>query len=179
MPHALPRPPLTTTTRHHPPTCNAQGASHGNTKHHRAPGSIGGRTDPGRVWKGKKMPGHMGAERVTFKNIWLYKVCVWLAGWGQVTCACAVCKLAFESSTCVRLKPARSACVTRVTPGSTSPRSTRTTQNTGGPVTQPAVCAGPGARPRRQPRPAARRVQVEVGGSPGELRWVGGLGWAG
>jgi len=52
-----------------------QGASHGNTKHHRAPGSIGGRTDPGRVWKGKKMPGRLGGESMTFKNIWLYKVC--------------------------------------------------------------------------------------------------------
>lgn len=51
-----------------------QGASHGNTKHHRAPGSIGGRTDPGRVWKGKKMPGRLGGESMTFKNIWLYKV---------------------------------------------------------------------------------------------------------
>lgn len=51
-----------------------QNATHGNTKHHRAPGSIGGRTDPGKVWKGKKMPGHLGCERVTFKNIWVYKV---------------------------------------------------------------------------------------------------------
>eukprot|EP00879_Flechtneria_rotunda_P008986 GHRR01009409.1.p1 GENE.GHRR01009409.1~~GHRR01009409.1.p1 ORF type:complete len:402 (+),score=114.78 GHRR01009409.1:152-1357(+) len=51
-----------------------QGASHGNTKHHRAPGAIGGRTDPGKVWKGKKMPGHLGNERVTFKNIWLHKI---------------------------------------------------------------------------------------------------------
>jgi ribosomal protein L3 len=51
-----------------------QNASHGNTKHHRAPGSIGGRTDPGRVWKGKKMPGRLGGETQTFKNIWLYKV---------------------------------------------------------------------------------------------------------
>lgn len=53
---------------------SGQGASHGNTKHHRAPGSIGGRTDPGRVWKGKKMPGRLGGETMTFKNIWLYKV---------------------------------------------------------------------------------------------------------
>lgn len=51
-----------------------QNATHGNTKHHRAPGSIGGRTDPGRVWKGKKMPGRLGGETKTFKNIWLYKV---------------------------------------------------------------------------------------------------------
>lgn len=51
-----------------------QPASHGNTKSHRRPGSIGGRTDPGKVWKGKKMPGHMGAETKTVKNVWLYKV---------------------------------------------------------------------------------------------------------
>ena len=51
-----------------------QPASHGNTKAHRRPGSIGGRTDPGKVWKGKKMPGHMGAETKTVKNVWLYKV---------------------------------------------------------------------------------------------------------
>jgi large subunit ribosomal protein L3 len=50
-----------------------QPASHGNTKHHRAPGSIAGR-GVGRVIKGKKMPGHLGAEQVTMKNIWLYKV---------------------------------------------------------------------------------------------------------
>lgn len=51
-----------------------QGASHGNTKHHRAPGAIGGRTDPGRVWRGKKMPGNMGNQRRTCKNVWLYRV---------------------------------------------------------------------------------------------------------
>ncbi|KAI8468615.1 MAG: translation protein [Monoraphidium minutum] len=51
-----------------------QPASHGNTKAHRRPGSIGGRTDPGKVWKGKKMAGHMGAESKTVKNVWLYKV---------------------------------------------------------------------------------------------------------
>jgi len=37
--------------------------SHGH-RYHRAVGAIGNRTDPGRVWKGKKMPGHYGAERV-------------------------------------------------------------------------------------------------------------------
>ena len=50
-----------------------QPASHGNTKHHRAPGALSGR-GVGRVFKGKKMPGHLGAEQVTMKNIWLYKV---------------------------------------------------------------------------------------------------------
>jgi large subunit ribosomal protein L3 len=39
-------------------------ASHGNTKH-RKPGSIGPGTDPSRVIKGKRMPGHMGDERHT------------------------------------------------------------------------------------------------------------------
>jgi large subunit ribosomal protein L3 len=52
-----------------------QGASHGNTKSHRRPGAIGGgRADPGKVWKGKKMPGHMGAETKVVRNVWLYKV---------------------------------------------------------------------------------------------------------
>ncbi|WP_457599878.1 50S ribosomal protein L3 [Hydrogenivirga sp.] len=37
--------------------------SHGH-RYHRAVGSIGNRTDPGRVWKGKKMAGHWGAEKV-------------------------------------------------------------------------------------------------------------------
>jgi large subunit ribosomal protein L3 len=37
--------------------------SHGH-RYHRAVGSIGNRTDPGRVWKGKKMAGHWGAERI-------------------------------------------------------------------------------------------------------------------
>ncbi|MDH4131998.1 MAG: 50S ribosomal protein L3 [Gemmatimonadota bacterium] len=39
-------------------------ASHGNTRH-RKPGSVGAGTDPSRVIKGKRMPGHMGAERHT------------------------------------------------------------------------------------------------------------------
>jgi large subunit ribosomal protein L3 len=42
-----------------------QDATHGNSISHRAPGSIGQCQTPGRVWKGKKMAGHMGAERVT------------------------------------------------------------------------------------------------------------------
>ncbi len=37
--------------------------SHGH-RYHRAVGAIGNRTDPGRVWKGKKMPGHYGAEKI-------------------------------------------------------------------------------------------------------------------
>jgi large subunit ribosomal protein L3 len=39
-------------------------ASHGNTRH-RKPGSIGAGTDPSRVIKGKRMPGHMGDRRHT------------------------------------------------------------------------------------------------------------------
>jgi large subunit ribosomal protein L3 len=46
-----------------------QGASHGNHKHHRAPGSIGGASFPGRVFKGQRMAGHMGAEQVTTLNL--------------------------------------------------------------------------------------------------------------
>ena len=46
-----------------------QGASHGNHKHHRAPGSIGSASYPGRVLKGLKMAGHMGHEQVTTLNL--------------------------------------------------------------------------------------------------------------
>lgn len=44
-------------------------ASHGCSVSHRVPGSIGQRTYPGKVFKGKKMPGRMGAEKVTLKNL--------------------------------------------------------------------------------------------------------------
>ena len=44
-------------------------ASHGAEKVHRVPGSIGNATFPGRVWKGKKMPGQMGNARVTVSNV--------------------------------------------------------------------------------------------------------------
>ena len=44
-----------------------QDATHGNSLSHRAPGSIGQNQSPGRVFKGKKMAGHMGAERVTVR----------------------------------------------------------------------------------------------------------------
>ncbi len=46
-----------------------QGASHGNHKHHRAPGSIGACATPGRVFKGTKMAGRMGGEQVTTLNL--------------------------------------------------------------------------------------------------------------
>ena len=46
-----------------------QGASHGNHKHHRAPGSIGACSTPGRVFKGQKMAGRMGGGQVTTTNL--------------------------------------------------------------------------------------------------------------
>jgi large subunit ribosomal protein L3 len=46
-----------------------QGASHGNHKAHRAPGSIGGCATPGRVFKGTKMAGRMGGQQVTTTNL--------------------------------------------------------------------------------------------------------------
>jgi large subunit ribosomal protein L3 len=45
------------------------GASHGVHKVHRAPGSIGACATPSRVFRGKKMPGRMGGERVTMLNL--------------------------------------------------------------------------------------------------------------
>jgi len=47
--------------------------SHG-SKFHRRPGSIGQHTEPARVWKGKKMPGHTGMKRVTVKNLEIVKI---------------------------------------------------------------------------------------------------------
>jgi large subunit ribosomal protein L3 len=44
---------------------SGQGASHGNHKHHRAPGSVGATSTPGRVFKGWRMAGRMGHEKVT------------------------------------------------------------------------------------------------------------------
>ena len=46
-----------------------QDATHGNSLSHRAPGSIGQCQTPGRVWKGKKMSGHMGDARVTTQSL--------------------------------------------------------------------------------------------------------------
>ncbi len=51
-----------------------QDATHGNSLSHRAPGSIGQNQSPGKVFKGKKMAGHMGAERVTTQNLELVRV---------------------------------------------------------------------------------------------------------
>ncbi|HET9863995.1 MAG TPA: 50S ribosomal protein L3 [Steroidobacteraceae bacterium] len=49
-------------------------ATHGNSLSHRAPGSIGQRQAPGRVFKGKKMAGHMGSDRVTALNLDLVRI---------------------------------------------------------------------------------------------------------
>jgi large subunit ribosomal protein L3 len=51
-----------------------QDATHGNSLSHRAPGSIGQNQSPGRVFKGKKMAGHMGAEQVTVQNLQVVRV---------------------------------------------------------------------------------------------------------
>ncbi|HEX7886737.1 MAG TPA: 50S ribosomal protein L3, partial [Phenylobacterium sp.] len=44
-------------------------ASHGVSVSHRSIGSTGGRQDPGKTFKNKKMPGHMGADRITTLNL--------------------------------------------------------------------------------------------------------------
>ncbi len=49
-------------------------ATHGNSLSHRAPGSIGQRQTPGRVFKGKRMSGHMGATQVTTRNLQVVRV---------------------------------------------------------------------------------------------------------
>ena len=51
-----------------------QDATHGNSISHRAPGSIGQCQTPGRVFKGKKMSGHMGNVRRTIQNIEIVRV---------------------------------------------------------------------------------------------------------
>lgn len=52
----------------------AQRATHGNSKAHRAPGSIGQNQSPGHVFKGKKMSGQLGNERVTVQNLQVIRV---------------------------------------------------------------------------------------------------------
>lgn len=49
-------------------------ASHGVQRKHRSPGSIGGCSTPGRVFKGMKMAGRMGGERVTIQNLTVHAV---------------------------------------------------------------------------------------------------------
>ena len=51
-----------------------QDATHGNSLAHRAPGSIGQNQTPGRVFKGKKMSGHMGNVRTTVQNLEVVQV---------------------------------------------------------------------------------------------------------
>lgn len=49
-------------------------ASHGNSKAHRLPGSIGQNQDPGKVFKGKKMAGHLGAKQRSQQNLHIVRV---------------------------------------------------------------------------------------------------------
>ena len=51
-----------------------QDATHGNSLSHRAHGSTGQCQTPGRVWKGKKMSGHMGSEQVTTQNLEIVRI---------------------------------------------------------------------------------------------------------
>src|SRR6476619_2404649 len=53
---------------------SGQGASHGAQAVHRRPGSIGGCATPGRVFKGTRMSGRMGNDRVTTQNLLVHKV---------------------------------------------------------------------------------------------------------
>ncbi|MDH4274687.1 MAG: 50S ribosomal protein L3 [Gammaproteobacteria bacterium] len=57
--------------RHH---FAAQDATHGNSRSHRAPGSIGQRQSPGRVFKGKRMAGHLGNVQRTVQNLDVVRV---------------------------------------------------------------------------------------------------------
>lgn len=51
-----------------------QDATHGNSVSHRVPGSIGQNQTPGRVFKGKRMAGHMGARKATAQNLTVVRV---------------------------------------------------------------------------------------------------------
>jgi len=51
-----------------------QDATHGNSRSHRVPGSSGMNQTPGRVFKGKKMCGHMGAVKTTIQNLTIHSV---------------------------------------------------------------------------------------------------------
>lgn len=51
-----------------------QDATHGNSRSHRVPGSIGQNQTPGRVFKGKKMAGHLGNVRCTVQSLELVRV---------------------------------------------------------------------------------------------------------
>ena len=49
-------------------------ASHGKNSVMRKPGSVGAGADPSRIWKGKKMPGRYGGDKVTYKNLEILKI---------------------------------------------------------------------------------------------------------
>jgi large subunit ribosomal protein L3 len=51
-----------------------QDATHGNSRSHRVPGSSGMNQTPGRVFKGKKMCGHMGAVKTTVQNLTIHSI---------------------------------------------------------------------------------------------------------
>lgn len=53
---------------------SSQDATHGNSLSHRAPGSIGQNQTPGRVFKGKKMAGHLGNTRITIQNLCVVRI---------------------------------------------------------------------------------------------------------
>jgi large subunit ribosomal protein L3 len=57
--------------RHH---FSSNRASHGNSRSHNTPGSISMAQDPGRVFPGKKMPGHLGAVQRTVQNLEIVRV---------------------------------------------------------------------------------------------------------
>lgn len=48
--------------------------THGQSDRHRAPGSIGSTSSVGRVFKGKRMPGHMGSDRLTIQNLEVMRI---------------------------------------------------------------------------------------------------------
>jgi large subunit ribosomal protein L3 len=60
-----------TIKRHH---MKSQRASHGNSRSHNVPGSIGMAQDPGRVFPGKRMTGHLGDDKVTTQNLDVIRV---------------------------------------------------------------------------------------------------------
>ena len=60
-----------TIKRHH---MSSQRASHGNSRSHNVPGSIGMAQDPGRVFPGKRMSGHLGVDTVTTQNLDVFRI---------------------------------------------------------------------------------------------------------
>jgi large subunit ribosomal protein L3 len=52
----------------------SQRASHGNSRSHNVPGSIGMAQDPGRVFPGKRMTGHLGDDSVTTQNLDVFRI---------------------------------------------------------------------------------------------------------